>query len=352
MNKVDALKKLQEFKERGCHLLIPTTQHVDSLSDQFEIIIDTVKLSGDPKDRDVYPHESSAYDYKVSAWKNPKTIPDQKVRITKHGLEKLNILAGIMWSPTLCREIRDPNIPGRIAYEAVGGVRKPDGTPYFIPKLYAMDLDVEREKLENQYGKAEDKKWLITRDLLQKKSNIATLCESGAKNRVTREILCLNNFYTVKDLEKEFVMARIVPKLDLKDEYTKRRLIDLQLQALTGIYGVTPPTAPDIRAIEYSAPIDINLVEESAEEEPLPETKPCAEQPSLADPLDAYNKAGSHEQNVMITQLSFAVKYNAADWMTRSNYKNLDEVPANKKLGLYQHLLSLQKSAQPDDVPY
>jgi len=89
----------------------------------------------------------------------------------KFGLDKLATLAGVMWSPSLCREIRDPNIAGRIAYEAVGGVRKPDGTPYFISKIYAMDIEVEREKLVALHKGDEAK---VKNGLLQKKSNIAT----------------------------------------------------------------------------------------------------------------------------------------------------------------------------------
>lgn len=351
MNKDAAIKKLQEFKARGCHLLIPTTQHVDSLSDQFEIIIDTVLLSGHPKDRDVYPHEGG-YDFNAGKWKcADHQVGNQKVRIAKHGLDKLNITAGMMWSPSMCREIRDPNIAGRIAYEAVGGVRKPDGTPYFISKIYAMDIEVEREKLESLHSGKANKDYCITRDLLQKKSNIATLCESGAKNRVTREILCLENHYTVDDLKKEFVMVRIVPKLDLNDPYTKRRLIDLQLQALTGIYGL-PQQQPDRAQIEYSAPIDIKMVKESSEEEPPePETKPPADETAKpGQPFD-FEKLDGASQNTILNDLIKTTGYDINGYFTRCKIKTLDDVTGKSRIGLYEHLLTLKKMNL-EDVPY
>lgn len=371
MNKDDALKMLQDLRARGCHLLIPTTQHVASLSDQFEIIVESVRLSGHPKDRDVYPHETSAYNYQGGDWKNPAQAKAQTVRLTKHGLEKLNILAGIMWSPSLCREICDPNVPGRIAYEAVGGVRKPDGTPYFISKIYAMDIEVERQKLESLYAKkdASTREYCVTRDLLQKKSNQATLCESGAKNRVTREILNLKNFYTVEEMDREFVMARIVPKLDLKDEYTKRRLIDLQLQALTGIYGVpSAPSVPPRQAIEYAAPIDIKVVEESSQDDEPPaadpEPAPPAAKPEKAEPekqaaapdprATAFEKSDTDKQCQLITDRALVVGYVLGDYMARAKKNTLADFTPAGRLGLYKHILAMpaKPAAQPDDIPY
>ena len=348
MNKEEAVKKLQEFKARGCHMLIPTTQHIDDLSDQFAIMIDTVLLSGHPKNKDVYPHENGTYDYKASDWKNPKIADAQKVRIAKQGINKLNILSGIMWSPSLCRQIRDPKVEGRIAYEAVGGVRKPDGTPYFIPKLYAMDIEVERQKLEFQYRDkpAKDKEYLVGRDLLQKQGNISELCESGAKNRVTREILCLEEPYTVESLRQEFVMARIVPKLDLNDPYTKRRLVDLQLAAMTGIYGgVEPPR----RLIECEAPIDIKVVEESAAEEPLN---------GKIDPIESaiidFQNSDELNQCKVLTNTANAKGYDLAGYLKRAGGKALTDFSKEKRADFFKHLLSLPDKDQKTntDVPY
>jgi hypothetical protein len=342
MDKKTALEKLKEFNDKGCHLLIPTTQHLDSLSDQYEVIVESLILSGHPKDRDVYPHENGTYNYNDNNWKNPQTAESQKVRISKQGLNKLNILSGIMWSPTLCREIRDPNVMGRIAYEAVGGVRKPDGTPYFISKIYAMDIEVERQKLESQYAGKSNKDYLVNRDLLQKKSNIATLCESGAKNRVTREVLCLNNFYTVADLKKEFVMARIVPKLDLSDTYTKQRLIDLQLQALTGIYGVPESSVPGKKQIEYAAPIDIKLVEDSAREEAPPDHNESL--------LIDFQNADDAGQVKSIENISKQKGYDLAGYLKRARCENLKVFTVEQRTNLFKHILSLPDKT--NDVPY
>ncbi len=349
MNKDEALKKLQEYKDKGCHMLIPTTQRIDDLSDQFSIVIDTVLLSGHPKDRDVYPHENGTYDYNANDWKNPKTAAEQKVRISKHGLDKLAILSGIIWSPTLCRQIRDPKVEGRIAYEAVGRVRKPDGTPYFIPKLYAMDIEVERQKLEFQYAKKEkkDRDYLVERDLLQKKGNLSELCESGARNRVTREILCLNNFYTVAELKNEFVMARIVPKLDLNDPYTKRRLVDLQLAAMTGIYGAAEPPQ---RLIECEAPIDIKVVEESAAEE-QPNGKPDPIESAIID----FQNSDDLGQCKALTNTAIQKGYDLAGYLKKSNVKALTDFNKEKRTGFFKHLLSLPDKGDTkpkDDVPY
>ena len=349
MNKSEALKALAKYKESGCHMLIPTTQRIDDLSDQFSIVIDTVLLSGHPKDRDVYPHDSGAYNFPGANWKNPTTAGEQKVRIAKQGINKLNIMSGIMWSPTLCRQIRDPKVEGRVAYEAVGGVRKPDGAPYFIPKLYAMDIEVERQKLDFQYrSKTEkDRVYLVERDLLQKKGNISELCESGAKNRVTREILCLEEPYTVSSMSKEFVMARIVPKLDLTDPYTKRRLVDLQLAAMTGIYGGAEPPQ---RMIECEAPIDIKVVEESAAEEPL-NGKPDAIESAIID----FGNSDDLDQCKSLTNTATAKGDDLAGYLKKSNVNALTDFSKEKRTDFFKHLVSLPDKGdtkQKDDIPY
>jgi len=358
MDKSAALKKLEEYVKSGCHLLIPTTQHLDSLSDQFEVIVETVKLSGHPKDRDVYPHENGTYDYKADNWKEGTDVKTAKVRITKQGLNKINILSGIIWSPTLCKDIMDPYNPNRRGYEAVGGVRKPDGTPYFIPKIYAMDLDVEKEKLLALYVKNQNKDYLVARDLLQKKTNIATLCESGAKNRVTREILCLKNFYTVAELDKEFVMVRIIPKLDLTDEYTRRRLIDMQLQALSGIYGMALPSPePDRRMIEHAAPIDIELVKQSAEDDdnggcqrPEPENGPG---PSLESQVADFVNSTVDDQALTMRTLAKKANYDLSKYLVAAKKASPKEMIQNKRTELFKHLLSLVPAEnKEDDVPF
>jgi hypothetical protein len=347
MTKDDALKKLKAYADAGCHLLIPTTQHLDSLSDQFAVIIETVKLSGHPKDRDVYPHDNGTYDYQTNNWKktDPKIISGEKVRITKQGLNKLNILSGIIWSPTLCREIRDPDNSGRIAYEAVGGVRKPDGTPYFIPKIYAMDIDVEREKLVSLHKDKKNSDYLVNRDLLQKKGNIATLCESGAKNRVTREVLCLKNFYTVAELEKEFVMARIVPKLDLNDAYTRQRLVDLQLAAMTGIFGGGEPPR---RMIEHAAPIDINMVNESQKDDEPPENEHPENAPeqNIESQVTDFTNSDVSDQVKTLDSMAKKINYDIASFLKSAKKDSLTALKPETRIRLFRHLLTLQPNVQ------
>jgi hypothetical protein len=182
---------------------------------------------------------------------------------------------------------------------------------------------------------------------LQKKGNLSELCESGARNRVTREILCLNNFYTVDELKKEFVMARIVPKLDLNDPYTKRRLVDLQLAAMTGIYGGAEPPQ---RMIECEAPIDIKIVEESAAEEPI-NGKPDPLESAIID----FQNSDELGQCKSLTNVSIQKGYDLAGYLKRSNVKTLTDFNKEKRTDFFKHLLSLpdKVDTKPNtDVPY
>jgi hypothetical protein len=157
----------------------------------------------------------------------------------------------------------------------------------------------------------------------------------------------LNNFYTVAELKNEFVMARIVPKLDLNDPYTKRRLVDLQLAAMSGIYGGAEPPQ---RMIECEAPIDIKVVEESAAAEPLN---------GQPDPLESaaldFTNSDEAGRCKCLTDISIRKGYDLAGFLQRSNRPDLASVPKDRKIELFKHLFSLPDKGDTkpkDDVPF
>jgi len=246
-----AFERLKEYEARGCHMLIPSVISVEDIAAGFALIVEPVILRAHPREKDVYAHESGQYDYKKDDWKEPMT-GKELVRIHKQGFDRLAQAAKVDWLPA--QIVRDPNVSGRMMASVEGMIRTSTGELYRVQDIAGMDLDIEREKLEALY-RGPNQGWLIDRDFLQKKSNQAKLCVSGAKNRVIKQLLCLRNTYTVAELAKEFIAVRIVPRLDMNDEYTRRRVVDVQIASLAGIYGLLPNAAPAQQQIEMSGPV-------------------------------------------------------------------------------------------------
>jgi hypothetical protein len=251
-----AYERLKEFEAKGAHMLIPSAISVGDIAQGFALIVEPVLLKAHPKDKDVYAHDSAQYDYKLGDWKPDAKTGNELVRLHKQGFDRLAQAAKIDWLPA--QVVRDPNVPGRMMASVEGMIRTSTGELYRVQDIAGMDLDIEMEKIIANYsynGKFDDKKqWLVDRDFLQKKANQAKLCISGAKNRVIKQLLCLRNTYTVAELAKEFVAVRIVPRLDMNDEYTRRRVVDVQIAAMAGIYGLIPNAAPQ-QQIEMSGAV-------------------------------------------------------------------------------------------------
>ena len=251
----NALEELEKYKKAGAHMLVPCMSHIADVAQGFRVIVTPVALSPHPKDKDVYPHEPGHYDQYKNEWKpetgegtyKKKFNPDvEMVRISGQGLEKLSQNANIQWSQPQIEVDRESQ-KRQVAY-ITGALRMPDGFSFYrVPDLYGMDLDIEMEKIQATYAKqakeGKDPQWMIDRDYLQKKVNQKKLCISGAKNRVIRKILGLSNTYTVAQLSKEFVMVRVIPWLDMNDEYTRRLVIQSNVAQMTiaNLYGGQQP---------------------------------------------------------------------------------------------------------------
>jgi len=344
----DISTALEKYKQAGANLLMPST-HIAGLSEFHQPVIETVLLSTDPENGDVYAHD------------NEKVSPNKKWRPTKQALMKLSVCAGVIWSPTESKRMDNGADRNYISYKAVGGIKKADGQPVFFSAEYDLDFEILEDELKTNYeGKA---KWLkkddgkraatdkekveyveycVNRDLLQKRKNKLKLCEAGAMNRVLRMLLGLKQTYTTKELEQPFVMARIVFRPDFTDAAVKKQFVDASIKAMTGIYG---PAALD-QEVRKAEPIDITPLGKEEEE---PENKPENEAPDNTNLIADYEKSAKPKQNELITNLALAVKYSLADYLGRSAVKSLDEISDKSRAGLYEHLLKLQEQA---NVPY
>ena len=351
----DISTALEKYKAAGANLLMPST-HIAGLSEFHQPVIETVLLSTDPNNGDVYQHDDA------------EGGPNKKWRPTKQALMKLSVCAGVIWSPTESKRIDNGADRNYIAYKAVGGIKKADGQPVFFSAEYDLDFEVLAEELRTLYeGKA---KWLkkgkgngerpatevekeeyveycVNRDLLQKRKNKLKLCEAGAMNRVLRMLLGLKQTYTTKELSQPFVMARIVFRPDFTDAAVKKQFVDASIKAMTGIYG---PAALD-QEVRKSDPIDITPLGKEDDDKPPENTnQPTAQESAIIDFQNSDDKA----QCLSLQGRADAVGYDLKDYLKRTQAANLLAFTAEQRVGLFKHLLSLpEKGAQPKaNIPY
>ncbi len=352
MTEKDINMQLETYKKQGCNLLMPSTT-IAGLSEYHQPVIETVKLSSDPNDGDVYAHDDA------------KPGPDKKWRPTKQALMRLSVCAGVIWSPTESRRIDNGSDRNYIAYKAVGGIKKADGQPVFFSAEYDLDFEVVAEELKTNYEqkakwlkkdngnrqatdkeKVEYVEYCVNRDLLQKRKNKLKLCEAGAMNRVLRMLLGLKQTYTTKELEQPFVMARIVFRPDFNDAEVKKQFVAASIKAMTGIYG---PAALD-QEVRKSEPIDVTPIHDEDPGKPEPEAQPAAEESAMIDFQNSDDKA----QCLAIKGRAEVTGYDLMDYLKRTQAANLLAFTAEQRIGLFKHLLTLpEKGEQPKtNVPY
>ena len=346
---IGIMGELEVMKTEGANLLMPST-HIAGLSEFHSPVVEKVLLSSNKDDGDVYPHSGEEDGDKA------------KFRLTKQALMKLSVCAGIIWSPTETKRTDNRADRNYVSFAAVGGIKKADGQPVFFKAEYDLDFEVIEEQLRESYEqkakkykkdatakeKSEYVDFCVKRDLLQKRQHKLKLAESGAMNRVVREILGLKNAYTKAELAKPFVMVRIVFRPDYNDKEVKKQLIAAHIQSMTGIYGKQVMDA----AVQESDPIDIT---------PIHETEPEEEQApgnnEVPDPHDSqaidFEASSPEEQAKTIIQLGARKGYDLAGYLKRGGLKNIEELKAEQKSGLFKHLLTLADTPKKDlDIPF
>jgi hypothetical protein len=336
-------KELEKLKTSGANILMPSI-HIAGMSEFHSAVIETVHLSANPDDGDVYPHDTDG----------------KKFRPTKQALMKLSVCAGVIWSPTESKRVDNGADRNYIAYRAVGGIRKADGQPVFFSAEYDLDFEVMEEELRDLYekkaarlrdkdskGKAEYVEYCVKRDMLQKRKYRLRLCEAGAMNRVLRMLLGIKQAYTVAELAKPFVMARIVFKPDFTDKAVKQQFIDASIKAMTGIYGLAAATAvPD-----KFEPIDVT---------PCPTEKEKEEEPPQ-EPGDKTYTLGSQESQAVdfqdcdlasqastLEKLAKRKGYDLPGYLVKAKATFVADLTPERRVEFFKYLLSLPG----EDVPF
>ena len=364
-------KELEAYKKQQANILGPSIS-MEGLSEFHKVVIDSVTLSIDPANGDIYKHKD-AY----------KDKPAQFI-ITGQGLQRLAVCAGIVWNPT---ETRMTSISQKyVAYNAVGCIRKMDGIPTCFQAEYDIDIDVEEDKIREAYAEKKTKwmsqKWFndmgeagqqayveagIRKDVNFKKTHKTKQAASGAKNRVIRALLGVKKTYTLVELKKPFVMPRVILQPDYSDPEVKKMMLLASINAMTGVYGPTQShvieePAIDIPPGDYAteAVSDDPSDAEEPTTNPAPKT-PAPREKTVKKPDDKdgaeYKKMFTKifidlpeaEQELELTEMAQEKKYDLEGLPTP-----LDKMDAHNRIRFFEHLNSLPK---PDlnikpDIPF
>lgn len=343
----DPAELLESYKEKGYNILTPSIT-LEGLSDHHRATIETVELSPDPDYGDVYPHTS---------------ISGQFI-IAKQGLDKLAVLAGVIWHETGgSRRIDDGKNRDYIAFEAFGAISKADGQLVPVKAFYDMDLKVWEEDLQYRYreksSKGKYKKtgveleeyvaYCVGRDMRSIRKHMATRCESGARNRVIRAILGLKKKYSTQELRKRFVCVRVTYQPDYDDPEVKRLLTLKSLGAQINVFGSNPQQLP--------APETVSVTDAEVVEEETPETEPNG----VDDEPDAPGAEGPPDDEFGLwdrgSQLQFLEKiakrkgYDLAGLYERMK-TNMGSVSDQNILKIHDKLMTMKDIPVDDDIPF
>jgi len=332
-----ALKAIAEARAKGCNVLTADIA-MSGLSDWHVPVVETVTLDSDPKQGDIYPQ-------------------GEKFAISRQALSKLAVAAGVIWSASETRRTDNRACRDYVSFQAVGGIQKPDGTYTFMKSEYDLDMEVVEEDLINIHTATAKKfkkdqayiDFCVKRDIIQKRKHKLKLCESGAKDRVIRELLGIKATYPMEQIRQPFVILRITVRPDYTDKDVKRAMLAAAIQSMTGIYGAQIPAQ-----IPYEDPIDVTEVshEDEAPEpgQQVATTAPAPgpgqppfdlHTPETPSPLLDFKNSDVADQARTLESLAKRKGYDLVEYLKRAAATSARDLKADTKEKLFSYLITL-----------
>jgi len=208
-------RELSRYKDRAHILSVLGQTTIDRFPFGLQPSIRTVQINPDPNGKEVY----EPLDRKGM------------LRLTNIGLEKLAQAAGIQHVRSV--RIDDRQDPFLCEYQVEVKMLDMDGSWRTVIASRTSDLregSAETAALKNGIHRA--------------RQNIAAICESKARNRCMRPILGVQAEYPAQELNKPFIVVRMVP--DTRDQDVKRMLLASQLGLEKYLFAALPTaTAPE-----------------------------------------------------------------------------------------------------------
>ena len=343
---IDPIKILKQYEDAGCNLLTPYIS-LDGLTERHKATIETLKLSPDINDGDVYKDKNG-----------PNFIP------TKHALDKLGLLANIFWPPLIgLQRLDDGKNQDYVAYQAYGALKKADGEWAPCTAGYDIDLVTKAENLTYAYKAkgVKDKKtgvklqeyidYCVGRDIRAIREFKAERCESGAKNRVIRALLGLKAAYSKVQLSKPFVVIRINYVLDLDDPKVQRYLLEKSTGAQFNVFGPRSNIIPFPPQIEqHSAETADTVMGEPVE--PGPKNGIEDNEPLGDDPAEDFALWDRKSQETHIIAMANAKAYDLDGMLKQWRNKKLDALDDIDLIKIHDHIKPMEDKLTDDDIPF
>ncbi len=256
-----------------------------------------------------------------------------KFRIKFSGLVKLGNAAGVEWLPEETCRTDNRSDKMYVSFRAVGGIRKNDGRLYPMKAEYDLDLEIIEEEIRQQYlnkrgqqHKSEKEfqqyvEYCTKRDVIQKRKRKLTLAESGAKARVLRALLGIQNQYSRKNqiIGVPFLVVRFI--LDHHNPDIKHLFLKVAERSMCGLYGSAP--AP-VKAIPAAADDIIDI-----------DTAP----PTEREQFLAYD---ADTQGSILSQIAHRKGYDINGYCERAQVAGPEHLAMEKRIQFYDFLMDME----------
>lgn len=229
MEKNTSLSIVQQFPQQQYNLLVPM-ETVAEIAEIHKPVMNQVRISTNLADKEIYEQEK--------AWGNKEA----GYALTKKGLNKLMRAAGIKIIgtrpviPTTCQKCAEINrgIGRPVNCGACGNKDVKYEARISVPQLTGENIEIVAHKeiiVGDVTGGMSDKQ---RAEFLKFRSEI---CETKAINRALRAAMHIKGTYTLKELQKPFVVAYLVPNLD--NETVKEEAVKHFFSSAQELYGGT-----------------------------------------------------------------------------------------------------------------
>ncbi len=229
----NALQITQQYPAENYNLLVPM-QTVAEIADIHKPVMNAVQISTNLADKEIYLQEKGK-----EAWKDRPAIPPGYA-LTKKGLNKLMRAAGIKILgtrpiiPSTCQKCAEVNrsIGRPVNCGACGNKDVKFEARISVPQLTGENIEIVAHKeiivqdVTDGMTEAQRKEFLKFR---------SEMCETKAINRALRAAMHIKGTYSLRELQKPFVVAYLVPNLD--NELVKQEAVKHFFTSAQELYG-------------------------------------------------------------------------------------------------------------------
>lgn len=200
---------LRDWRSHGAHLLTPVT-YVQAPMPMHGYQLTIVQIDKSPIVKEIY------HDVR---W------PQDQYALTHSGLKRLWSAAGGTW--TASDRVDNGKTPYVVEMQATGCVKDLEGEWHQAIKRSGLDYRKDSPQVTS---------W-TEKQLNEGRRKIIERCESLAQNRVIRELLIVRDSYSIAELDRPFVLAKLVVRPDMNDPMQKRMLLEHGLRGSSALYA-------------------------------------------------------------------------------------------------------------------